>query len=111
MWRPPLNDNLKINPHGCYHGNFEQVGIQSIGRGKDGEVIFHFSICKGEYSNNLMETLAMNMTIERGSSLGWKRIICESNSQIVVDMMSVVDVNSQLASFVREILYVRNNVD
>ena len=52
-----------------------------------------------------MEALAIKTTVERGCSIGWKRIICESDSQIVVDMLnnqSWENVNWELASLVRQ---------
>ena len=51
-----------------------------------------------------MEALAIMIVIERGCSLGWKRIIYESDSQIVVDMLnsqSLENVSWQLAALVR----------
>ena len=52
----------------------------AICRGNDGVVVFMLSIYKGQYSNNLMEALAIKIDVERGCSLGWKEIICESES-------------------------------
>lgn len=54
-----------------------------------------------------MEALAIKIAVERGYSLGWRRIICESDSQIVVDMLNnqkLEDVSWHLASVVRQIL-------
>ena len=54
-----------------------------------------------------MEALAIKVGIERGCSLGWRKIICESDSQIVVDMLNnqkLEDVSWQLASLARQIL-------
>ena len=72
------------------------------------------STYKGQHSNNLMEALAIKIVVERGCSLGWKKIICESDSHIVVDMLnnqSLEDVSWQLASLVRETLSLCSSLD
>ena len=71
---------MKINTDGSSQGNPSHAGIGAIGRGNDGVVVFMLSIYKGGYSNNLMEALAIKIPVERGCSLGWKEIICESDS-------------------------------
>jgi ribonuclease HI len=71
---------LKINTDGSSWGNLGHVGIGAIGRGNDGGAVFMLSIYKGQHSNNLMEALAIKIVVERGCSLGWKEIICESES-------------------------------
>ena len=61
-----------------------------------------------------MEALAIKIVVERGCSLGWKGIICESDSQIVVDMLnsqSLEDVSWQLATLVRQTLSLCNSLD
>ena len=98
---------MKINTDGSSWGNPSHVGIGAIGRGNDGAVIFMLSIYKGQYSNNLMEALAIKIAMERGCSLGWKEIICESDSQNVVDMLNnqrLENVNWRLASTARQTL-------
>ena len=98
---------MKINTDGSSRGNPSHASIGAIGRGNDGAVIFMLSIYKGQYSNNLMEDLAIKIAMERGCSLGWKKIICESDSQIVVDILnkqSLENVNWRLASLARQIL-------
>ena len=66
---------LKINTDGSSHGNPGHAGIGAIGRGNDGEVVFLLSSYKGQHSNNMMEALAIKITVGRGFSLGWKKII------------------------------------
>ena len=85
-----------------------------IGRDMDGNVIFIFSIHKGVHSNNVMEALAIKLAMERACSLGWRRMVCESDSQIVVDMINnqrVDDSSWQIASLVREILHLSSFLD
>ena len=73
-----------------------------------------FSIHKGVHSNNMMEALAVKEAMERACSLGWRKMVCESDSQIVVDMInnkSVEDSNWKIASIVREILHLSSFLD
>ena len=79
-WSPPPTRILKINIDGSSWGNPSHAGIGAIGRGNDGGAGFMFSIYKGQHSNNLMEALAIKVVVERGCSLGWKKIICEFDS-------------------------------
>ena len=92
---------LKINTDGSSWGNPGHAGIGARGRSNDGGAVFLFSIYKGQHSNNLMEALAIKTIVERGCSLGQKKIKCEFDSQIVVDMLnnqSLENVNWKLAS-------------
>lgn len=73
-WRPPSTGIVRINIDGSSHRNPGQEGIGGIGRGKDGEVIFLFTIYKGEYSNNLMEAIAIKLAIERRCSCDGGRL-------------------------------------
>lgn len=79
---------MNINIDGSSHWNPGHVGVGGIGRGNDGDVVFLFSIYKGHFSNNLMEALAIKIAIERSFSRGWRRIICESDSKIVIDSLN-----------------------
>ena len=68
----------------------------------------------GKHSNNLMEALSIKIAIERGCSIGWKKIICESDSQIVVDMLinqNWENVNWELASLGRKFLSLSRSLD
>jgi ribonuclease HI len=63
---------------------------------------------------NLMEALAIKVAIERGCLLRWRKIICESDSHIVVDMLNnqrLEDVSWQLASLARQILSLCSSLD
>ena len=71
---------LKINTGGSSRGNPGQVGVRGVGRDTDGNVIFMFSIHKGVHSNNVMEALAIKVAIMWAFSLGWRKIVCESDS-------------------------------
>ena len=85
-----------------------------VGRDTNGNVIFMFSIHKGVHSNNVMEALAIKVAMMRACSLGWRKIMCESHSQIIVDMInnkSVDDSNWKIASIFREILHLSGLLD
>ena len=76
-----------------------------IGRDMDGNVIFIFYVHKGVHSNNVMEALAIKLAMERACSLGWRRMVCESDSQIVVYMINnqrVDDSSWKIASLLFE---------
>ena len=113
-WQPPPDAILKINIDGSSHGNPGKAGVGGIVRDMDDNVIFIFSIHKGVHSNNVMEALAIKLAMERACSLGWRRMVCESDSQIVVDMINnqrVDDSSWKIASLVREILHLSSFVD
>ena len=59
-----------------------------VGRDTDDNVIFMFSIHNGVHSNNVMKALAIKVAMMQACSLGWRKIVCESDSQIVVDMIN-----------------------
>jgi hypothetical protein len=82
-WRPPPMDILKINSDGSSRGNPGQAGVGGIGRDSDGNIIFMFFVYKGVHSNNVMGALAIKISIERGFSLGWRKMVCESDSTTI----------------------------
>ena len=51
-------------------------------------VQFVFSICKGHHTNNLMEAIAILYTVKNACDLGWRRLICESDSQVVIRLLN-----------------------
>ncbi|XP_059068529.1 uncharacterized protein LOC131859032 [Cryptomeria japonica] len=81
-WCPPPHGILKINTDRdeSSQGNPGPAGIGGIGRDSSRTVLFLFSIYKGCYTNNLMEALAILFVVDRAFSLGWSRLICETDS-------------------------------
>lgn len=79
---------LKINTDGFARGNLGHVGVGGVGRYSSRVVVFFFLEYRGKHSNNLMETLAILLALKRAYALDWKRIICESDSQVVVDLIN-----------------------
>ena len=73
-----------------------------------------FSIYKGNQTNNLMEALAILVAVEQCCQRGWKRIICESDSQVVVNLLhsrSLVHVDWHLALVIQQIIQLSNSLD
>lgn len=111
---PPPFGTLKINTDGSSRGNPGHARGGGIGKDNSGKAIFFFSEYKGIQSNNYMEALVVLMALERGCALGWSKIICESDSQVVVDMLNsqrVEDVDWHLAVVGRQILRLSTSLD
>lgn len=94
-WLPPLEIFLKINTNGSSRGNPRHAKIGGVGRDCLGKVVFLFSIYKGQQANNFMEGLALLYALERAYALGWRKVICESDSWIIINFLieKVTDVN------------------
>lgn len=106
-WSPPPRGVLNINTDGSSRGNPGHAGISGVGWDSSGTVQFIFSIYKGFNTNNLMEALAILYVVERGCQLGWGGIICDSNSQVVVNLSNrwtLEDFSWRLALVVKQIL-------
>ena len=86
-WQPPSYGVLKINTDGSSRGNLGPSRIGGIGRDAMGSVIFIFSIYDGIQTINLVEGLAILATLEKAHALGWRRIVCESDSQVLINML------------------------
>lgn len=108
-WRPPQDEFIKINTDGSSKGNPGPAGVGGVGRNCRGEVVFLFSVHKGRQSNNLMEGLAILYALERTWELGRRKVICESDSQIIVNLLTekkVSGIHWQLAGIVQQILQI-----
>lgn len=108
-WQLPPHGVLKINTDGSSRGNPGPVGIGGIGRDSLGSVIFLFSIYEGVQTINLVEGLAILAALEKAHSMGWRRVVCESNSQVLINLIierKVENVSWQLAGIVQQILRV-----
>ncbi|XP_059076968.1 uncharacterized protein LOC131876166 [Cryptomeria japonica] len=109
FWQPPPIGVLKINTDGSSRGNLGPAGIGGIGRDYLGSVVFLFSIYEGVHTINLMEGLAILCALEKAYDLGWRRVVCESDSQVLINLLikqKVEDVSWQLAGVVQQILQV-----
>ena len=79
-WQLPPYSIWKINTDGSSKGNPGPTGTGGIGRDSLGLVIFLFSIYEGIQTINLVEGLAILVTLDRAHALGWQRVVCESDS-------------------------------
>ena len=87
-WTPPPCGILKINTDGSSRGNPGPTSIGGVVRCSSGDVKFFFSIHKGSYTNNLMEAQTILYVVEQCCLRGWSKVICESDSQVVVNLLS-----------------------
>lgn len=95
-WLPPPNRFLKIITDGSSRENPGPARIGGVGRDSSGSVIFLFFIHEGVKTVNFMEGLAILYAIERALALGWRKVICESDSQILINLLNerkISDIN------------------
>ena len=105
---------MKINTDGYSRDNPGRASISGIGRDALGSVIFIFSIYDGIQTINLEEGLAILVALEKAYALGWRNFSCESDSQVLINLINeqkVVDVNWQLARIVQQILHISSLMD
>ena len=86
-WTPPPHGVLKINTDGSSRGNSGPTGIGGVTHCSSSDVKFFFSMHKGYHSNNLMDTLSILYAMEQCCLRGWRKIICELDSQVVVNLL------------------------
>ncbi|XP_057832730.2 uncharacterized protein LOC131043536 [Cryptomeria japonica] len=92
---------------GSSRGNPGHAGIGGVGRDSSTVVQFILSVYMGLHTNNLMEAQAILLALEYASKLGWRRIICEFDSQVVVNLLNrrhLDEVSWHLALIVDQIL-------
>ena len=80
----PPQGILKINTDGSSKGNPSPAGIGGVGRDSKGDIQFVFCIYKFLHTNNLMEAIAILYVVKNVCDLGWRRLICEFDSQVVI---------------------------
>lgn len=103
-WLPPPTSFLKINTDGSSRGNPGSAVIGGIGRDSSGSVVFIFSANKGMQTVNRMEGLAILYALKRAYALGWRKVICEADSQNLVNFLlerKILDVSWQLSMIVQ----------
>lgn len=113
-WLPPPAGFLKINTDGSSRGNPSPARIGRIGRDSSGSVVFIFSANKEVQTVNRMEGLAILYALKRAYALGWRKVICESDSQVLVNLLlerKISDVSQQLSTIVQQILQVSSLMD
>ena len=87
-WTPHPNGVLKINIDGSSRGNPGPSCIGGVAHCNSGDVKLFFSMHKGDYAKNLMEDQAILYVVEQYCLRGWCKIICEFDSQVVVNLLS-----------------------
>lgn len=108
-WIPPQDGIIKINTDGSSRGNPGPTGVGGVGRNSRGEVVFLFSVHKARHSNNFMEGFAILYALEQAWEQGHRQVICESDSQIVVNLLNEqkdIGIQWQLAGIVQQILHI-----
>ena len=87
-WSAPPQGILNINTYGSSKGNPGPTGIGGVGRDSKGDIQFVFSIYKGLQPNNLMEAIAILYVVKNVCDLGWRRLIYETDSQVVIRLLN-----------------------
>ena len=73
---------------GSSKGNPSPIGTSGVGRDSKRDIQFVFSIYKGLQNNNLMEAIAILYAMKNACHLGWRWLICESDSQVVIHLLN-----------------------
>ena len=113
-WLPPPAGFLKINTDGSSSGNPGSAGIGGIGRDSSGSVVFIFLANKGVQTINRMEGFAILYALKRAYALGWRRVIYEADSQVLVNLLlgrKFSRVSWQRSLLVQQILQVSSVMD
>lgn len=77
-------------------------------------MVFIFSANEGVQTVNRMEGLAILYALKRAYALGWRKVICEADSQILVNLLlqrKMSEVSWQLSVLVQQILQVSSVMD
>ncbi|WMV30190.1 hypothetical protein MTR67_023575 [Solanum verrucosum] len=83
-WEKPPQNILKLNTDGSAHNNPGKIGGEGILRDHRGELVYAFSIPFGNGSNNQAEPLAISHGIEWCLQHGYKKILLEVDSELLV---------------------------
>ena len=113
-WMTPSDGILKVNIDGSSRENPRPTGIGGIGRDSSRRVVFICSVNKGMQTVNGMEGLAILYALQRAYALGWRKVICESDSQVLVNLLlerKCSDVSWELSLIVQQILQVSSMMD
>ena len=88
-WTPPPHGVLKINIDGSSQGSLGPAGIGGVAHCRSSDIKLFVSFHKGDYTNNLMEAQAILYVVEQCCLQGWRKTICEFDSQVVVKFLSM----------------------
>nr|XP_019067280.1 uncharacterized protein LOC109119268 [Solanum lycopersicum] len=87
-WIKPPDQWIKINTDGSALTNPGKIGAGGILRDKEGKLVMAFSTPLGEGSNNIAEIKAVFIGLTWALELGFRNIMLEIDSQLVVDWIS-----------------------
>uniref|UniRef100_M1DB97 RNase H family protein n=1 Tax=Solanum tuberosum TaxID=4113 RepID=M1DB97_SOLTU len=112
-WIKPPDQWVKINTDGSALINPGRIGAGGIIRNQDGEMILAFATPLGEGSNNLAELRAAVFGMSWLIHLGYKNVILEVDSQLLVDWITLKakppwSINTQLQQLQRLINQTNN---
>ncbi|WMV46072.1 hypothetical protein MTR67_039457 [Solanum verrucosum] len=88
-WEKPPQNILKLNTDGSALNNPGKIGGGGILRDHKGELVYAFSIPFGNGSNNQAETLAPSHGIEWCLQHGYKKILLEVDSELLVKWLQL----------------------
>ncbi|XP_069154435.1 uncharacterized protein [Solanum lycopersicum] len=87
-WNRPPEQWIKINTDGSALTNPGQIGAGGILRDREGKMVLAFATPLGEGSNNKAETAAALFGLSWALELGYRNILIELDSQLVVQWIS-----------------------
>ncbi|KAH0695796.1 hypothetical protein KY289_013278 [Solanum tuberosum] len=88
-WRKPPQNILKLNTDGSALNNPGKIGGGGILRDHTGELVYAFTIPLGSGSNNQAETLAASHRIEWCLQHGYKKILLEVDSELLMKWLQL----------------------
>ena len=87
-WNKPTDQWIKINTGGNALGYLGRLGAGGIWRDKSGQLLMAFATTLGEGTNNKVEIEAAIFGLTWALDLGYKNIILEMDSQLVVNWIN-----------------------
>lgn len=83
----PSRRCAKINMNDSSQGDPNPASIGGIDRDSSRLVMFFFTFHEGMQTIKLMKGLDILQAFEKEHEMGWRRIICESNSHVLIDFL------------------------
>lgn len=108
-WQPPSNGKVKLNVDGIWHPTRNKMGGGGVLRDHVGRWISGFTSFRGQGAPFLAELLALDQGLQHTWNLGYRDVVCESDSlEVVTSVAAQEDVNTHL--YKAEIMQVREKV-
>ncbi len=80
-------DSAIINTDGGARGNPGPAGIGAVFTAPDGKILYEFKAYIGEATNNVAEYKALLLALKEAGALGFKELLINMDSQLVVRQM------------------------